>query len=224
MHIPDGFLSLPIALITWIIALAVIGYSLWQLRDIDERQLSYMGVLGAVIFGAQMLNFPVASGTSGHLGGGALAALIVGPFASVIVLTVVLVIQALLFADGGVTALGANVLNMGIIGAFVGYYAKEILMSVREDDVMFYVAAFVAGFLGLFISAIAAAIELGLSGAFDMESTLIAMALYHLIIGIGEGAITAAIMAYLAQVDFPVGLPSKEFPAEIVGTPPQLPG
>ncbi|MFW9914208.1 MAG: energy-coupling factor ABC transporter permease [Candidatus Thorarchaeota archaeon] len=224
MHIPDGFLSLPIALITWILALIVIGYSLWQLREIDERQLSYMGVLGAVIFAAQMLNFPIASGTSGHLAGGALAALIVGPFASVIILTVVLLIQAFMFADGGVTVLGANVLNMGIIGAFVGYYAKEILMTIREDDIMFYVAAFVAGFLGLFVAAIAAAIELGLSGTFDMGSVLIAMAFYHLIIGIGEGAITAAVMAYLAQVDFPVGLPSKGFPVEIVGTPPRLPG
>jgi cobalt/nickel transport system permease protein len=222
LHIPDGFLSAPIAIITWIVALVIIAYSLWQLRDIDERQLSYMGVLGAVIFGAQMLNFPIASGTSGHLGGGALAALIVGPFASVIVLTVVLVIQAFLFADGGVTALGANVLNMGIIGAFVGYYTKEGLMAIRNDDIMFYIAAFLAGFLGLFVAAIAAAIELGLSGTFDMTSALIAMGVYHFIIGIGEGAITAAVMAYLAQVEFPVGLPSKGLPVEIVGTPPQL--
>ncbi len=200
----------------------MIAYSLWRLRDIDERQLSYMGVLGAVIFAAQMLNFPIASGTSGHLGGGALAALIVGPYAGVIILTVVLVIQALLFADGGVTVLGANILNMGIIGAFVGYYSKEILMSIRNDDSMFYISAFIAGFLGLFVAAIAAAIELGLSGTFDMTSALIAMGLYHLIIGIGEGVITAAVLGYLSQVDFPVGLPSKELPAEIVGTPPQL--
>ncbi|MFX0117633.1 MAG: energy-coupling factor ABC transporter permease [Candidatus Hodarchaeota archaeon] len=221
MHIPDGFLSLPIALITWGIALIVIVYSLWQLRDIDERQLSYMGVLGAVIFGAQMLNFPIASGTSGHLSGGALTAIIVGPFASVIVLTVVLVIQAFLFADGGVTTLGANILNMGVIGAFMGYYTKEILMKIQDNDNMFYVAAFLAGFLGLFLSAIAAAIELGLSGTFDMASALIAISFYHLIIGIGEGAITAAILAYLARVDFPVGLPSKELPAAFVGTSPQ---
>ncbi len=221
MHIPDGFLSLPIALITWILALVVIGYSLWQLREIDERQLSYMGVLGAVIFAAQMLNFPIVSGTSGHLGGGALAALIVGPFASVIILTVVLVIQALLFADGGVTVLGANVLNMGIIGAFVGFYTKEGLMKIRDDDTMFYIAAFLAGFLGLFVAAIAAAIELGLSGTFDMVSALIAISFYHIIIGIGEGAITAAVLAYLARVDFPVGLPSKELPPEIMGSSPQ---
>ena len=224
LHIPDGYLSLPIALVTWGVTLCVVAYSLWQSRDIDERQLSYMGALGAVIFGAQMLNFPVASGTSGHLAGGALAALIVGPFAGVLVLCVVLVIQALLFADGGVTALGANVFNIGIIGAFIGYYTKEALMSLRDDDIMFYVSSFAAGFLGLFIAAIVAAIELGLSGTFDMASAVIAMGAYHFIIGIGEGAITAAVMVYLAQVDFPVGLPSKELPAQIVGNPWALSG
>ena len=121
MHIPDGFLSVPVAVVMWLISIVVIAVALKRVsRDLDERQVPLMGVLAACIFAGQMLNFAVAGGTSGHLLGAALAAILLGPWAAVLVLTTVVGVQALIFQDGGLLALGANIFNMAIVGCIRG--------------------------------------------------------------------------------------------------------
>src|SRR5512143_3753418 len=124
MHIPDGFLSVPVALVLWALSLIVIAYALRRAnKDLGEKQVPLMGVLAAAIFAGQMLNFTVAGGTSGHLMGAAIATILLGPWAAVLVLTCVVSVQALIFQDGGLLALGANIFNMGVIGVMVAYFA-----------------------------------------------------------------------------------------------------
>src|SRR4030043_178672 len=131
MHIPDGFLNVPVSILAWIIAAAVIGYALKRVsRDLDERQVPMMGVLAAAIFAGQMLNFAVAGGTSGHLMGAALATILLGPWAAILVMTTVVGVQALIFQDGGLLALGANIFNMGIVGVAVSYMAYNTLRKL----------------------------------------------------------------------------------------------
>jgi cobalt/nickel transport system permease protein len=128
MHIPDGFLSLPVSIVGWALAIVLIAIALRQIRQqLTERQVPLMGIVAAFIFAAQMINFPVAGGTSGHLLGGALAAILLGPWAAVLVMTSVISIQALVFQDGGLLALGFNIFNMGILSAFVGYAGYSLL-------------------------------------------------------------------------------------------------
>ena len=122
MHIPDGFLDLKTAVATGVLSTAAVGISLRRLNgSLPRRKVPLMGLAGAFVFAAQMVNFPVAGGTSGHLMGGVLAAVLLGPAAGVVVITSVLIVQCLLFADGGIVALGANVFNMGVIGSAGGY-------------------------------------------------------------------------------------------------------
>ena len=122
MHIPDGFIDGPTSVVAGLIAIAGVAFSLrMTARTLDEREVPVVGLVAAFVFAVQMLNFPVASGTSGHLLGGVLAAVLVGPYAGALAVTVVLVVQALLFADGGLSALGLNVINMALVGAFAGY-------------------------------------------------------------------------------------------------------
>src|SRR3989304_4054940 len=122
LHIPDGFLSLVVAGLGWLFATAAIGYALRQTRgQLGEKQIPLMGVLAAFIFAAQAINFPVAGGTSGHLLGGTLAAILMGPWAAVLIMTSVIAVQALVFQDGGLLVLGFNIVNMGIITAFTGH-------------------------------------------------------------------------------------------------------
>ncbi|MBZ0310408.1 MAG: energy-coupling factor ABC transporter permease, partial [Anaerolineae bacterium] len=122
MHIPDGFLSVPVALAGWILAVVFIAAALRQSREsLEDRQVALMGIMAAFIFAAQMINFPVAGGTSGHLIGGTLVAILLGPWAAVLVMTCVVSVQALLFQDGGLLALGFNIFNMSILNPFIGY-------------------------------------------------------------------------------------------------------
>ncbi len=128
MHIPDGFLSILVSVVLWIISIIAIGYSLKRVsQDIGERQVPLMGVLAAAIFAGQMLNFTVAGGTSGHLMGAAIATILLGPWAAVLVMTSVVSIQALIFQDGGLLALGANIFNMAVVGVSVSYVIYTIL-------------------------------------------------------------------------------------------------
>ena len=121
LHIPDGFVSAPVAAVGWVLAAAAIALAARRAdRNLDERAAPLMGVMAAFIFAGQMVNFPVAGGTSGHLVGGALAAILLGPWAAIIVMTAVVALQALLFQDGGLAALGVNTLNMAVISALVG--------------------------------------------------------------------------------------------------------
>src|SRR4030043_2028734 len=123
MHIPDGFLSVQVSILFWLISILAVGYALKRVgADLGERQVPMMGVLAAAIFAGEMLNFAVAGGTSGHLIGAALATILLGPWAAILVMTTVVSIQALIFQDGGLLGLGANIFNMGIVGVAVAYF------------------------------------------------------------------------------------------------------
>jgi cobalt/nickel transport system permease protein len=201
LHIPDGFLSTPVALIGWILVILLVGYALRMTREqLGERQVPLMGILAAFIFAAQMLNFPVAGGTSGHLLGGALAAIVLGPWAASLVMTSVVTIQALLFQDGGLLVLGWNIINMGILAAFTGYLVyravQGLLGSGRRSALL---AGFAGSWLSVMVGASATAIELAVSGTSPLSVGLPAMAGVHALIGIGEALITVAALAFVSQ-------------------------
>jgi cobalt/nickel transport system permease protein len=185
----------------WALLIIAVGWALRTTREqLGERQVPLMGILAAFIFAAQMLNFPVAGGTSGHLLGGALAAIVLGPWAASLVMTSVVAIQALLFQDGGLLVLGWNVLNMGILTAFTGYYVyrgvQSLLGSGRRSALL---AGFAGGWLSVVLGAIATAVELAVSGTSPLAVGLPAMAGIHALIGIGEGLITVAALAFISQ-------------------------
>ena len=199
MHIPDGFLSVPVAVVMFLISIVVIAVALKRVsRDLDERQVPLMGVLAACIFAGQMLNFAVAGGTSGHLLGAALAAILLGPWAAVLVLTTVVGVQALIFQDGGLLALGANIFNMAIVGVFVASFAyRGVQRLVGGSRWGVPVSGFVAGWLSVFIASLAAALELAFSGTSPANIAIPAMGGIHALIGIGEGLITAGALAVI---------------------------
>ena len=189
MHIPDAFIPLPQAAVYWLIALIFIFLSIrWARKEMSEEKIPLIAVLAAGIFAIQAFNLPVGMGTSGHLVGGALAAILLGsPFGAVFILTLVLIVQGVLFGDGGITTMGANILNMGVIGGFVGYYSFQGLMKATKS---MPVSAFIAAWLACLIPALACAVEMYLAGTFPLVPGLAAMGLYHAVIGIIEGAIT----------------------------------
>ena len=200
MHIPDGFLNLAVSLVCWVLAIVGIGVALWRSREtLGERRVPLMGVLAAFIFAAQMLNFTVAGGTSGHLIGGMLAAVLMGPWAGVLTMTTVVGIQALLFQDGGLLAMGANILNMAIIAPFVGYgIYRGVMTSARGKRWGTSVGGFAGAWASVIVASIACAIQLGFSGTSPIGVALPAMAAVHALIGIGEGLITAGALAFIA--------------------------
>ncbi|MGA2933615.1 MAG: cobalt transporter CbiM [Methanomicrobiales archaeon] len=189
MHIPDSFMPLTQGLVYWAIALVFIGLSLrWARKDMSEDRIPIVAVLAAGIFALQSFNLPVSMGTSGHLVGGALAAIVLGsPFAAVFILTLVLIVQGVIFGDGGITTMGANIINMGVIGGFVGFYSFKGLMRATGN---MNIACFSAAWLACFIPALAAAVEMFLAGTFPLREGLIAMGVYHALIGIIEGFVT----------------------------------
>ena len=202
MHVPDGFLSGPVLAVCWAISLIVIVYAFVRVRrDMDERKVPLMGVVAAAIFAGQMLNFPVAAGTSGHLLGAALAMILLGPWAAVLVMTIVVSAQALLFADGGLVALGANLFNMAVIGVFVSYTVyRAVQRFSRGAKWGIFVGGFLASWTSIFIAALAAALELAFSGTSPANLAVPAMALVHSIIGLGEGLITVGALAFVYAV------------------------
>ncbi len=198
MHAPDGFFSVPLSIIGWIIMIVMIGLAVRNTRQqLGERQIPLMGVLAAAIFAGQMLNFTVPGGTSGHLLGGALAAIVLGPWAAVLVMTAVVSIQALLFQDGGLLVLGLNTLNMGVVTAFVGYFVYHIGQRIRADHAGKLISAFAAGWLSVVITAVFASVELALSGTSALGVALPAMLGVHIMIGVGEGLLTAAALGFI---------------------------
>lgn len=202
MHIPDGFISPPVAVVTGVATVAAVAVALQRSRDaFGVRRAPVLGLTTAFIFAAQMINFPVAGGTSGHLLGGTLAAIVLGsPWAAVLCITTVLLIQAVLFADGGITALGANCLNMAVIGVWVGWGLTQILQRLLGGSKgRLPLAAGIAAAISVVAAAIACAIQLVLSGTASTAFVLPAMTGVHILIGIGEGAITGGVLAYLAN-------------------------
>jgi cobalt/nickel transport system permease protein len=202
VHIPDGFIETPTALAAAAVAAGGVALCLRQARrTMDERIAPLAGLTAAYIFAVQMLNFPVAAGTSGHLLGGALAAILVGPWVGALVVSVVLVMQALLFADGGLVALGLNVINMALVTVLVGWMAFRVIRRMTPDRVPqrrgVVLAAGIAGFLSVPAAALAFSAEYAIGGAgtFSAGSVLVAMTGVHLLIGVGEGVITALTVA-----------------------------
>ena len=196
MHIPDGFLSLIVSIICWLVTAGVIGLAISKTnKSLGEKQIPLMGVMAAFIFAAQMINFPVAGGTSGHLLGGAMAAIILGPWAGMLVMTSVIAVQALLFQDGGLIVMGANILNMGLLTVAVGYGLYRSV-SNQANPVRF-LAAGVAAWLSVMTGALLTSFELWLSGTSGLRVVIPAMLGVHALIGIGEAFITVAALAFI---------------------------
>lgn len=211
MHIPDGFLSTAVSLIGWILAVTMIAIAMRKTRQqLGERQIPVMGVLAAFVFAAQAINFPVAAGTSGHLLGGALVAIVLGPWAATLVMTSVVGVQAFLFQDGGLLALGWNIINMGVLTAFSGFAAYRVLAGwIGGTPRARVAAAFAGAWVSVEIGAFATAIELALSGTSPLALGLPAMTGVHALIGVGEGLITSGAIALL-QVSRPMILQDAE--------------
>jgi cobalt/nickel transport system permease protein len=200
MHVPDGFLNLPVLLVTWVIAIALIAVSLKHAQaEYKERTVPLMGVCAAFIFAAQMVNFPIPGGTSGHLLGGTLAASLLGPWAGSLVMASVFIVQGAVFQDGGLTALGANIFNMGLIGTFGGYYLyRTIRFAIGRDKLSgMTVGIAIAAWTSVVVAAIVCALELATSGTIPLPVALAAMASWHVLIGIGEALISVIVVTFL---------------------------
>lgn len=201
LHIPDGFLSNPVAALCWIPAIAAVAIGLRKSStELIEPRIPLLGVTAAFIFAAQMLNFPIAGGTSGHFLGAVLAAILLGPWVACVAMAVVIGIQAFLFADGGITAFGANVLNMGVIGAllvgFLMLWTRDVLPKGRG---MFLAIVAVGAWLAVMAGAAATSFELAVSDTVPLGTVLPAMLGVHAFIGLGEAIITVtAVGAVLA--------------------------
>ncbi|HHW14542.1 MAG TPA: energy-coupling factor ABC transporter permease [Firmicutes bacterium] len=200
MHIPDGFLDTKTWVTTAALSAVALGYAVRKTRDeLGERQIPALGVLAAFVFAAQMVNFPIVGGTSGHLLGAVLAAVLLGPWSASIIITTVLAVQALFFQDGGITALGANVLNMGVIGVAVGYGIYRLVYGITPNRTGRLVATFIASWASVVAASLAASVELAASGVLPFRVVAAAMLFWHVIIGLGEGVITTAVVAYFAD-------------------------
>ncbi len=221
LHIPDGFLSGRVTAVAALVAVAAVAYGLRRAdRDLDEARVPLLGVLAAFIFAAQMLNFPIPGGTSGHFLGATLAAVLLGPWLACLVMAVVLTAQALAFADGGLTALGANVLNMGVLGAVLAGLAIGAGLRVLPQTRTAYLGLVgVVAWLAVMAGAVATSFELAISGTVPLGVTLPAMLGVHALIGLGEAAITVgAVSAVLATRPDLIALGKFE-PPRVTGAP-----
>lgn len=198
MHIPDGFIPLWQCAIYYVILFVALYFSLkWARKNLDEKHIPLMAVLAAGIFAIMSMNIPIPFGTSGHMVGGAMVAIIFcAPEAAVIVFTLVLLVQGFFFGDGGVTAIGANVLNMGIIGGFVGLYTFKALRKPLGK----VPSIAIASWLSIFLAAEAVAVEMWLAGTFPLGAGLFFMGLYHAFIGIIEAILTVVVILALEKV------------------------
>ena len=206
MHVPDGFLDAPTSIATGVVAAAGVGLALRKARhELDDRTAPMAGLVAAFVFAGQMINFPVAAGTSGHLLGGALAAVLVGPWTATLCLSVVLLVQALFMADGGVTALGTNVTLMGLVGVFVGYGVFRLVLRLLPARLGLRAVAPAAA-VGALISVPTAAstfvllFAIGGVAPVDVGTVLAAMVSVHVVIGVGEALITGLVVASVVAV------------------------
>ena len=196
LHIPDGFLSVGVSLIFWALTIIFVGLAIRNTRgELGERQIPLMGVMAAFIFAAQMINFPVAGGTSGHLLGGALAAIVLGPWAGILVMTTVVAVQGLVFQDGGLLVMGANIFNMGILTALIGYGLYRASVGRSRGVQLAIVGA--ASWLSVVAGALLVAFQLWLSGTSALRIVFPAMLGVHMLIGLGEALITVAALAFI---------------------------
>ena len=198
MHIPDNFLSITVSLICWAITFVTLGVAISRTnKSLGERQVPLMGIMAAFIFAAQMINFPVLGGTSGHLLGGVLAAITLGPWAAMLVMTAVIAVQGLLFYDGGLVVMGANILNMGLLTAAVGYGLYRSVL--RQSRTVKLTVAGVAAWLSVMTGALFTSLELWLSGTAKLQFIVPAMLGVHALIGLGEALITVAALSFILR-------------------------
>lgn len=199
MHVPDGFLDAPTSVATGVVAVAGVGLALAKARnELDDRTAPMAGLVATFVFAAQMINFPVGAGTSGHLLGGALAAVLVGPWTAILCLSVVLLVQALFMADGGITALGTNVTLLALVAVAAGWLVFVAVRSVLPRRPASVVpAAAVAAFLSVPITAVVftGLFAIGGMAPVPFDTLLAAMVSWHAAIGIGEAVITALVVA-----------------------------
>ena len=198
LHIPDGFLNIVVSLIFWLVTIIMVGLAISKTnKTLGEKQIPLMGVMAAFIFAAQMLNFPVAGGTSGHFLGGALAAIVLGPWAGILVMTSVVGVQALLFQDGGLLVMGANIFNMGILTAAIGFGLYRMVID-RNKGTRLAVAG-IGSWIATMAAALITALQLWVSGTSQLEIVIPAMLGVHIFIGLGEALITVAALAFIEQ-------------------------
>lgn len=204
MHVPDGFLDAPTSAVTGAVAVAVVGVALVKARtELDDKTAPMAGLVAAFIFAVQMLNFPVGAGTSGHLMGGALAAVLVGPWTGVLCVSVVLLVQSLLFADGGITALGTNIVLMAITTVLVGWVVFKLLQLVLPKRLTLVpVQAGVAAFVSVPAAALVFVLLYAFGGTADIPLDTLVTAMFgvHTLIGIGEGVITGLAVGAIVAV------------------------
>jgi cobalt/nickel transport system permease protein len=199
MHVPDGFLDAPTSVVTGVVAAAGVAVALrGARRELDDRTAPMAGLVAAFVFAAQMLNFPVGAGTSGHLLGGALAAVLVGPFTAALCLAVVLLVQGLLFADGGITALGTNVTLFSIVAVGAGWLVFRGLLAILPKRLpTVALCSALAAFVSVPVTALAfvGLFAIGGQAPVDLAAVTTAMLGWHLVIGLGEAAITGVVIS-----------------------------
>lgn len=224
MHIPDGFIDAPVSIGAGLLAISAVSVSLKKTRgQLDSKTAPMAGLAAVFIFAVQMMNFPVAAGTSGHLLGGVLAAILIGPYAAMLAMTVVLSIQALVFADGGLSALGLNILNMGIVTVVIGWGMFVLLQKLLPKNRSGLITACVAAaFVSVPASAAAFVVEYALGGTatFTLSAVLKAVIGVHLLIGIGEALITAVTVSAVlsARPDLVYGARKLQAASQLVIT------
>ncbi len=201
MHIPDGFLSHGVNGATFVISAGACAYGVKKVnRKFGEREVPLMGVTAAFVFAAQMVNFPIAGGTSGHFLGAVFSSVLLGPWAGLVIMTLILVVQCLGFADGGLTALGSNIFNMGVIGALGGYGLFALIYGFfRRHPKGFSVAVAIASWFSIVMGAAAASLELAVSGTSPLVIVLPAMTGVHAVIGVGEAVITTTALSLILR-------------------------
>lgn len=198
LHIPDGFLTIIVSLIFWLITIILVGLAVNKTnQSLGEKQIPIMGVMAAFIFAAQMLNFPIAGGTSGHFLGGTLAAIVLGPWPGILVMTAVVGVQALLFQDGGLLVMGANIFNMGILTVVVGFGLYRLVVSQKRSLRLAF--AGIGAWIATMSAALFTALQLWLSGTSRLEIVVPALLGVHALIGLGEALITMASLTYIEQ-------------------------
>jgi cobalt/nickel transport system permease protein len=198
LHMPDGFLSLAISLVCWLLTAVALFFAVRQAQKaFDERLVPLAGVMAAFIFAAQMINFPVAGGTSGHMVGATLAVIVLGPWLGILAMTAVLALQAILFQDGGLVVMGGNILVMGIVPGLIGYGLYRAVAG--QSRAVKLVTTAVAAWLSVMGGAFVVALLLGFSGTSPFAVVVPAMLGIHALIGVGEALITVAALSFIMQ-------------------------
>lgn len=198
MHAPDGFFSTWLSIAGWVVVVVLVGIAIRKTREqLGERQIPLMGIIAAAIFAGQMLNFTIPGGTSGHLIGGTLAAVLLGPWAGLLVMAAVVGVQGLVFQDGGLLVMGINIINMGVVTSFVGYFVYKLAKKAVPGRAGILGGAAVGAWVSLIVTSAFAAVELAASGTTPLKVALPAMVGVHAMIGVGEALLTVFALGFI---------------------------